>query len=87
MIKAEIVEKIHETCDVSRAVVHEAIDAVIHTMREALGRGDRIEIRGFGVFVVKPKKSGMGRNPRTGEEVAIQPGRTVRFKPGKRLRQ
>ena len=45
-------------------------------------RGERIELRGFGVFIVKPRKSGVGRNPRTGEEVAIPPGKTIRFKPG-----
>ena len=48
-------------------------------------RGERIELRGFGVFVVKPRKRGVGRNPRTGEEVAIPSGKTIRFKPGKDL--
>ena len=46
---------------------------------------DRIELRGFGVFQVKPRKRGIGRNPRTGKEVRIPPGRTIRFKPGKDL--
>ena len=46
---------------------------------------ERIELRGFGVFVVKPRKRGVGRNPRTGEEVAIPSGKTIRFKPGKEL--
>jgi DNA-binding protein HU-beta len=54
-------------------------------MKEALTRGERIELRGFGVFVVKPRKRGVGRNPRTGEEVAIPSGKTIRFKPGKEL--
>jgi DNA-binding protein HU-beta len=54
-------------------------------MKEALMRGERIELRGFGVFVVKPRKRGVGRNPRTGEEVAIPSGKTIRFKPGKEL--
>jgi transposase len=45
----------------------------------------RIELRGFGVFIVKPRKRGVGRNPRTGEEVAIPSGKTIRFKPGKEL--
>ena len=51
----------------------------------ALEQGDRIELRGFGVFTVKPRKTGIGRNPRTGAEVAIPPGKAVRFKPGKEL--
>ena len=49
-------------------------------------RGERIELRGFGVFQVKPRKRGIGRNPRTGKEVRIPPGRTIRFKPGKDLK-
>ena len=47
--------------------------------------GDRIELRGFGVFNVRPRKTGIGRNPRTGAEVNIPPGKAVRFKPGKEL--
>ena len=54
-------------------------------MKRAMERGERIELRGFGVFNVKPRKTGIGRNPRTGEEVRIPPGKAVRFKPGKEL--
>lgn len=63
----------------------QAVDALFHSMKEALARGERIELRGFGVFIVKPRKRGVGRNPRTGEEVAIPSGKTIRFKPGKEL--
>jgi len=51
----------------------------------SLSKGDRIELRGFGVFNVRPRKTGIGRNPRTGAEVSIPPGKAVRFKPGKEL--
>ena len=68
-----------------RRVAEQAVDALFHSMKEALTRGERIELRGFGVFVVKPRKRGVGRNPRTGEEVAIPSGKTIRFKPGKDL--
>ena len=54
-------------------------------MKNALGASDRIELRGFGVFNVKPRKTGVGRNPRTGAEVSIAPGKAVRFKPDKEL--
>ena len=54
-------------------------------MKQALAKGDRIELRGFGVFNVRPRKTGIGRNPRTGAEVNIPPGKAVRFKPGKEL--
>ena len=59
--------------------------AVFEAMRHSMQRGERIELRGFGVFQVKPRKRGIGRNPRTGKEVRIPPGRTIRFKPGKEL--
>ena len=62
-----------------------AVDAVFDAMRMSMQRGERIELRGFGVFQVKPRKRGIGRNPRTGKEVRIPPGRTIRFKPGKDL--
>ena len=62
-----------------------AVETVFESMKKALARGDRIELRGFGVFNVKPRKTGIGRNPRTGEEVSIPPGKAVRFKPGKEL--
>lgn len=62
-----------------------AVDSVFNAMKSALQRNDRIELRGFGVFTIKPRKTGIGRNPRTGEEVSIPPGKAVRFKPGKDL--
>ena len=59
--------------------------AVRELDRLAVGLRQRIELRRFGVFNVKPRKTGIGRNPRTGEEVLIPPGKAVRFKPGKEL--
>ncbi|MCS5670826.1 MAG: HU family DNA-binding protein, partial [Vicinamibacterales bacterium] len=46
---------------------------------------ERIELRGFGVFEVRPRKRGIGRNPRTGQEIVIPPGKSTRFRPGKNL--
>ena len=85
MIKADIVNKVAETSEISRVKAAQAVDTVIEGLRNALARGQRIELRGFGVFVVKPRKRGVGRNPRTGKEVPIPAGKTIRFKPGKDL--
>jgi DNA-binding protein HU-beta len=85
MIKADIVNKVAEVSEISRVKAAQAVDTVIEGLRNALARGQRIELRGFGVFQVKPRKRGIGRNPRTGKEVRIPPGRTIRFKPGKDL--
>jgi DNA-binding protein HU-beta len=85
VIKLDIVNRVAERTGVPKMKAEQAVDALFHSMKEALERGERIELRGFGVFVVKPRKRGVGRNPRTGEEVAIPSGKTIRFKPGKEL--
>ena len=85
MIKADIVDLVVDLARIPRAKAATAVETVIESMRSALGAGDRIELRGFGVFNVRPRKTGIGRNPRTGAEVNIPPGKAVRFKPGKEL--
>lgn len=86
MIKADIVDLVAEQSDVSRIKAAQAVDTIIDAMKDALSTGKRIELRGFGVFQVRDRKKGVGRNPKTGVEVAITPGKTVRFKPGKELK-
>ncbi len=85
MIKLDIINRLADQTGIPKLKAEQAVDALFHSMKEALSRGDRIELRGFGVFIVKPRKRGVGRNPRTGEEVAIPSGKTIRFKPGKEL--
>ena len=85
MIKVDIVNEVSKTADITKVKAEVAVDAVFDAMRLSMQRGERIELRGFGVFQVKPRKRGVGRNPRTGEEVAIPSGKTIRFKPGKEL--
>jgi DNA-binding protein HU-beta len=63
------------------------VDLLTIRMKEAMLNGERIEIRGFGVFEPRMRKRGLGRNIRTGEWVEIPPGRSIKFKPGKNLRQ
>jgi DNA-binding protein HU-beta len=86
MIKADIVARVAELSDIPRIKAVQAVDSIIESMKDALCEGKRIELRGFGVFQVRDRKKGVGRNPKTGVEVAITPGRTVRFKPGKDLK-
>ncbi len=85
MVKADLVEIIAREAGITKVSAEVAVDAIIDTLKGVLARGERIELRGFGVFEVKPRKRGIGRNPRTGEEVAIPPGKTTRFRPGKAL--
>lgn len=85
MIKLDIINQVIARTGISKAKAEQAVEAIFRSMRTALERGERIELRGFGVFTVRPRKTGVGRNPRTGAEVSIPPGRAVRFKPGKEL--
>lgn len=86
MIKADIVYRIAEVSEIPRSKAAVAVDTILQAMKNALCRDQRIELRGFGVFQVRNRKKGVGRNPKTGVEVAITPGKTVRFKPGKDLK-
>lgn len=85
MIKLDIVNRVADRTGVPKLKAEQAVEALFGSMKDALARGERIELRGFGVFVVKPRKRGIGRNPRTSEEVMIPPGKTIRFKPGKEM--
>ena len=86
MIKVDIVNEVSKIADITKVKAEVAVDAVFDAMRLSMQRGERIELRGFGVFQVKQRKKGIGRNPKTGVEVKIPPGNTIRFKPGKELR-
>lgn len=85
MIKFDMINLIADAADITKVKAEIAIDAILDTLKESLKNGERIELRGFGVFQVKERKRGIGRNPRTGQEVVIPPGKTIRFKPGKNL--
>jgi DNA-binding protein HU-beta len=85
LIKQDLIQRVVERTGLPRIKAESAVDAIFEAMKSALTASDRIELRGFGVFTVKPRKTGVGRNPRTGAEVSITPGKAVRFKPGKDL--
>ncbi len=86
MIKLDIINEVVHKMGMPRAQAELAIDAVFNRIKKALSEGDRIELRGFGVLSVRPRKTGIGRNPRTGVEIPLAPGRVVRFRPGKTLK-
>ncbi len=85
MIKQDLIQRVVDRTGLVRTKAEDAVDAIFESMKQSLAEGDRIELRGFGVFTVKPRKTGVGRNPRTGAEVSIAPGKAIRFKPGKDL--
>lgn len=85
MIKADIVRAVMAASNVSQRTAEVAVDRILEAMREALVRGEKIELRGFGVFKVRPRKKGLARDMRSGIAVPISIGWTVRFKAGKDL--
>ena len=85
MIKLDIINEVVARTGITKTKAELAVETVFESMKKALAHGNRIELRGFGVFNVRPRKTGIGRNPRTCAEVSIPPGKAVRFKPGKEL--
>lgn len=85
MIKSDLVNEVSGVINIPKSLAEVAVNSLLDAIKESLNQGNRIELRGFGVFQIRPRKRGIGRNPRTGEEVAIPKGKTIRFKPGKEL--
>ena len=85
MVKADLVKIIAREARITKVSAESAVNAIIGALKNALAQGERIELRGFGVFEVRPRKRGIGRNPRTGQEIVIPPGKSTRFRPGKHL--
>lgn len=86
MIKQDIVNRIADDIHITKTKAEQAVEAALEALRQSMKKGERIELRKFGVFIVKPRKGGVGRNPRSGEVIPIPSGKTVRFKPGKEIR-
>jgi DNA-binding protein HU-beta len=86
MIKVDIVKHVAEKTGIPIVKAEIAVDAFFNAMKNALARGERMELRGFGIFTVQPRKRGVGRNPRTKEIKPIPEGLTVRFRPGSEIK-
>jgi integration host factor subunit beta len=87
MNKSEIVESLSERCKLGLSQAEDIVNLFVDLMRNAIKSGDRIEIRGFGSFVVKEYRSYEGRNPKTSERITVKPKRLPSFKVGKELRE
>ena len=87
MIKSELIQKLAEdNPHLFQRDVERIVSAVFDEITDALARGDRVELRGFGAFSVKHRDARTGRNPRTGESVEVPAKRAPFFKTGKDLR-
>ncbi len=87
MVKADLIQIVGETLGMSLEKSGEIVDQVFEIMKETLERGEKIKISGFGIFNVRVKQPRTGRNPKTGEEIAISGRTVVTFKPSPVFRE
>ena len=88
MIRSELIMRLTEQYpDLTHKDVTRVVDTFFGEITEALARGDRVEVRGFGAFSTVLHNARTGRNPRTGDAVAVDEKRSIRFKTGKALRE
>lgn len=88
MTKAEIIQAVYARLGgFSKKESAELVDLVFETMKETLGRGEKIKISGFGNFVLRDKRQRQGRNPQTGEPIVITSRRVLNFKASQILKQ
>lgn len=86
MTKADIVEAIYEKIGFSKKEAADLVELVFDTIKDTLSKGKKIKISGFGNFVIREKKSRVGRNPQTGESIEISARRVLTFRPSQVLR-
>ncbi len=87
MNKFQLIQKVMEKLSsIDQTSAKKIVDTVFNSMKGALAKGERIELRGFGNFTVRTYKPYQGRNPKTGEKVNVEPKRLPFFKVGKDLK-
>ena len=85
MNKGELINRIAENANLSKAEATEALHATLNAITDSLREGERTSLVGFGTFSVTMRKARDGRNPATGETIKIPAKNVVKFKPGKEL--
>ncbi len=86
MTKAEVAARVAARTGLSRKQAMEAVELFLGSVKDALKRGEKVSLVGFGTFLTKTKNARAGRNPRTGERIAIPEKRVATFKPGRSFR-
>ncbi|MDX1402720.1 MAG: HU family DNA-binding protein [Kiloniellales bacterium] len=86
MNKAELIDAVAGSANLSKADAGRAVDAVVDAISSALSKGQQVSVVGFGTFSVKHRAARSGRNPRTGETIQIAASNVPGFKAGKALK-
>ncbi|MBL0059580.1 MAG: HU family DNA-binding protein [Elusimicrobia bacterium] len=87
MKKTELIQRIARDANITRAQAVKAVKSAVTVIRETVQSGDKISLTGLGTFKVKARKARPGRNPKTGETIAIPAGRKISFKPSLSLKK
>lgn len=85
MNKGDLINKIANDADITKAQAAEALNAVINGIGDTLKAGDKVTLVGFGTFSISKREARSGRNPQTGKTIQIAAKNVVKFKPGKEL--
>lgn len=86
MTKADLVAKIAEKANLTKANAERSLNAFLETVEATLVNEKKLTLTGFGTFVVEQRSARTGRNPRTGQEIQIPAAKVVKFRPGKLLK-
>jgi DNA-binding protein HU-beta len=86
MTKVDLVDGLASKLGVPKSEAERAVDSLIEDIINALRQDNRVNISGFGTFAVSRREARTGRNPKTGEPIAIAASRAAKFKPGKQLK-
>ena len=86
MNKAELIDAIADSADLTKADAGRALDALVDAITQALKNGESVSLVGFGSFLVKERAERQGRNPQTGDSITIKAARIPSFKAGKALK-
>ena len=87
MTKADLVEEVAKVTELTRKDSEVIVDTMFESVIKALKTGDKLEVRGFGSFRVRQRNARVGRNPKTGESIAVKPKKLPFFKVGKELKE
>lgn len=87
MTKSDLIEGLSAKAEVTRPRAEDLVDYLLDNVTDALKRGEKVNISGFGTFTVSERKARTGRNPKTGEPIEIPASRSAKFKAGKALKE
>ncbi|MBL0350768.1 MAG: HU family DNA-binding protein [Elusimicrobia bacterium] len=87
MNKFELIQRVAKDAGVTRAQAIKSVKSLVSAIRDTIRSGDKISLTGLGTFKVKARKARPGRNPKTGETIAIPAGRKISFKPSLSLKK